>query len=191
MKYKNSVLFLIGFALACFSAGMTSAAQTNQATASTQARRIPGLEKEVRHELAMLPYYTRFDAIEYKIEGDKVTLSGWVTRPTLKSDAENVLKQIEGVESINNRIEVLPLSPNDDRIRRALFYALFGWDSPLYRYAVGSADNIRMIVRNGNVILVGQVATDFERNIAEVRANQVPGVFSVTNKLAVRKEKEE
>jgi len=191
MKYKKLISILIGLTLACNASSISSLAQTNQAVASSQVRKVSGLEKEVRHELAMLPYYTRFDALEYKIEGDKVILSGYVTRPTLKSDAENALKQIEGVESIVNRIEVLPLSPNDDRIRRGLFYALFGWDSPLYRYAVGSADNIRMIVRNGNVILVGNVATDFEKNIAEVRANQVPGVFSVTNKLGVRKEKEE
>ena len=185
MKRMMYLAFLVAFALIPL-----ANAQTLQGT----ARRSTGLEKlekEVRHELVMLPYYTRFDAIEYKVEGDKVTLSGWVTRPTLKSDAENVLKQVEGIETIVNRIEVLPLSPNDDRIRRSLFYALFGWDSPLYRYAVGSADNIRMIVKNGNVTLVGNVASDFEKNIAEVRANQVPGVFSVTNRLVSRKEKEE
>ncbi len=177
--------FLVAFALIPLANAQTLQGTTRRSTG------LEKLEKEVRHELVMLPYYTRFDAIEYKVEGDKVTLSGWVTRPTLKSDAENVLKQVEGIETIVNRIEVLPLSPNDDRIRRSLFYALFGWDSPLYRYAVGSADNIRMIVKNGNVTLVGNVASDFEKNIAEVRANQVPGVFSVTNRLVSRNVKEE
>ncbi len=174
-----------------FALALTPVANAQTVQGARRSTGLEKLEKEVRHELVMLPYYTRFDALEYKVEGDKVTLSGWVTRPTLKSDAENVLKQIEGVETIVNRIEVLPLSPNDDRIRRGLFYALFGWDSPLYRYAVGSADNIRMIVKNGNVTLVGTVASDFEKNIAEVRANQVPGVFSVTNRLVTKKEKEE
>lgn len=145
------------------------------------------LGKEVRHELLMLPYYTRFDILEFKVEEDTVILSGFVTRPTLKSDAENVVKDIEGVERIVNKIEVLPLSPNDDRIRRALFYALFSWDSPLYRYAIGSADNVRIIVKNGHVTLYGIVSSDLERTVAELRANQVPGVFSVTNKITVQK----
>src|ERR1017187_1059484 len=82
------------------------------------------LVKEVRHELVMLPYLGVFDNLGYKVDGSTVTLVGQVTRPTLKSDAENAVKRIEGVEKVDNQIEVLPLSPNDDRIRRAVYMAL-------------------------------------------------------------------
>src|SRR5579862_5608004 len=84
------------------------------------------LVKEVRHELVMLPYYGVFDNLAYKVDGYTVTLLGQVTRPTLKSDAENVVKRIEGVEKVINNIEVLPLSPMDDRNRQATYRAIFG-----------------------------------------------------------------
>ena len=82
--------------------------------------------REIRHELVMLPYYGVFDNLAYKVDGYKVTLMGQVTRPTLKSDAERVVKGIEGVEQVTNNIEVLPLSPNDDRIRLAAYRAIYG-----------------------------------------------------------------
>src|SRR5206468_6993334 len=93
------------------------------------------ITREVRHELVMLPYYGVFDNLAYKVEGYTVTLLGQVTRPTLKSDAENVVKKIEGVEKVKNEIEVLPLSPADDRIRRAEYRAIYG-DTVLHRYAL-------------------------------------------------------
>ena len=108
------------------------------------------LEKEVRHELVMLPYYGVFDDLAFKVDGYNVTLLGHVTRPTLKSDAENVVKSIEGVERIDNQIEVLPLSPNDDRIRRAVYRAIYG-NSALSRYALAAVPSIHIVVKNGNV----------------------------------------
>jgi hyperosmotically inducible protein len=146
------------------------------------------LVKEVRHELVMLPYYSVFDNLAYRVDGSKVTLFGQVVRPTLKSDAENVVKRIEGVTSVNNQIEVLPVSPNDDQLRRALFRAIYS-QAPLQRYAQGAVPPIHIIVKNGNVTLEGAVATEGDKNIAGIAANGVPGVFKVTNNLQVDKEK--
>jgi len=143
------------------------------------------LAREVRHELVMLPYYGVFDNLEYRIEDvDTVVLSGQVTRPTLKSEAENVVKRIERVGRVINNIEVLPLSPNDDNIRIATYRAIFSRPG-LDRYALQAVPPIHIIVKNGNVTLVGVVATEADKNIAGTSANSVPGVFSVTNNLRV------
>ena len=143
-------------------------------------------EDKVRHELVMLPYYGIFDDLAFRVEGGSVVLMGQVTRPTLKSDAENVVKRIEGVEQVDNQIEVLPLSPNDDRIRRAVYRAIYGYPA-LQKYALGVQQPIRIIVRNGNVTLEGVVDNDADKNIANIRANGVSGVFSVKNNLQVVK----
>lgn len=140
--------------------------------------------REVRHELVMLPYYGVFDNLAYKVEGGAVTLMGQVTRPTLKSDAENVVKKIEGVEKVVNEIEVLPLSPMDDRIRVAVYRAIYGQPA-LERYALQAVPPIHIIVANGHVTLVGVVATEADKNMAEIRAKGVSGVFSVTDNLMV------
>ncbi|HEX4947889.1 MAG TPA: BON domain-containing protein, partial [Blastocatellia bacterium] len=137
------------------------------------------LAREIRHELIMLPYYGVFDWLQFEVGSDgRVTLQGQVTRPTLKSDAENVVKNIEGVTKVNNEIEVLPLSPNDDRIRRAIFLTLFNFDSPTYRYGMGAVPSIHIIVKNGNVTLKGTVDNEGDKNLANVRVNSIPGVFS-------------
>ncbi|HLN02768.1 MAG TPA: BON domain-containing protein [Bryobacteraceae bacterium] len=149
-----------------------------------QASSTERIAKEVRHELVMLPYYGVFDNLAYKVEGDTVTLMGHVTRPTLKSDAENVVKRIEGVEHVKNEIEVLPPSPNDERIRRAVFRAVYG-NPTLERYALQAVPPIHIIVKNGNVTLVGVVASEADKNMAGLKANGVPGVFAVTNNLQV------
>jgi hyperosmotically inducible protein len=140
------------------------------------------LERQVRHELVMLPYYGVFDHLAYKVQGDTVTLMGHVTRPTLKSDSENVVKQIEGVEKVVNQIEVLPVSPNDDRLRIAVYRAIYG-HTALNRYALQAVPPIHIILKNGNLTLVGVVANEGDKNIAEIQAKGVPGVFSVTNHL--------
>ena len=157
------------------------AAQTHQdSSGKGQAR----LEKEVRHELVLLPFYDVFDNFEYKVEGSTVTLMGQVTRPSLKSDAEKAVRQIEGVERVDNQIEVLPLSPGDDRIRVAVYRAIYG--SPgLDRYAMRAVPSIHIIVRNGNVFLEGATATEMDKNLAYLKANGVSGVFAVTNNLRV------
>ncbi len=132
----------------------------------------------------MLPYYGVFDNLEYRVDGSAVTLMGQVTRPTLKSDAENVVKRIEGVDRVINNIEVLPLSPNDDRIRMQVYRSVYGQPN-LNRYAMNAVPPIHIIVNNGNVTLVGVVANESDKNIAGIQASGTPGVFSVKNNLRV------
>ena len=142
------------------------------------------MEREVRHELVMLPYYNVFDNLAFRVNGGTVTLLGQVTRPTLKSSAENVVKDVEGVQNVQNEIEVLPLSPNDDRIRLAEYRAIYSFPS-LNRYALQAVPPIHIIVKNGHVTLDGVVAQESDKNAAGIRANTVSGVFSVTNNLRV------
>jgi hyperosmotically inducible protein len=158
-----------------------------QATRPGSDRGRQRLEREVRHELVMLPYYGVFDNLVFKVDGYKVTLMGQVTTPALKSSAENVVKGVEGVESVDNKIEVLPLSPNDDRIRLAVYRAIYG-NTSLNRYALRAIPPIHIIVKNGNVTLEGVVATDADKNVAGIQAKGVSGAFSVTNNLRVEKE---
>jgi hyperosmotically inducible protein len=138
----------------------------------------------VRHELVMLPYYNVFDDLGYQVDGSTVILTGDVTQPVLKSDAENAVKRIPGVTNVVNNIRVLPLSPFDDQTRRAVYRSVFSFGS-LYRYAMGANPSIHIIVDNGHVILKGVVDSEADKNLAYVRANGVPGVFSVTNELRV------
>jgi hyperosmotically inducible protein len=145
------------------------------------------IAKQVRHELIMLPYYSIFDDLAFRVNGSTVTLLGAVTRPTLKSDAENVVKRIEGVTQVNNQIEVLPLSPQDDRIRLAMYRAIYGDPQIGDRYGHRALPSIHIIVKNGNVTLEGVVANEGDKNLINIRANSVPGVFKVTNNLVVEK----
>ena len=144
------------------------------------------LIKEVRHELVMLPYYGVFDNLAYRVDGDKVTLFGQVVRPTLKSDAENVVKRIEGVAHVQNEIEVLPLSPNDDSIRERVYRAIYS-KAPLQRYSMMAVPPIHIIVKNGNVTLDGVVANQGDKDMANIAANGVSGVFGVKNELRTEK----
>jgi len=138
--------------------------------------------REVRHQLLMLPYLDVFDNLAYQVNGYNVTLLGQVTRPTLRDDAERVVKKIEGVEKVNNKIEVLPVSINDDRLRTQLYRAIYGY-GPLQRYAIVPQKPIRIIVKNGHVTLEGVVDSEMDKNLANIQANSVPGVFSVVNHL--------
>jgi hyperosmotically inducible periplasmic protein len=140
--------------------------------------------KEVRHQLVMLPYYSVFDILSYKVEGDKVTLEGAVVRPSLKSDAEAAVKSVSGVSSIVNNINVLPTSPLDDQIRRAEFRAIYS-DPALSRYGYQAVQAIHIIVKNGHVALEGAVDSANDKNLAGIRANGVPNVFGVDNNLQV------
>jgi len=142
------------------------------------------LAKKIRHELVTLPFYSVFDHFTYEVDGDKVTLRGEVTRPSLKASAERVVARIEGVSQVENHIEVLPLSTFDNRIRRGVLYALYG-HPVLNRYALQSVGPIHILVKNGNVTLEGVVSREMEKNVAFIQANSVPGVFSVTNNLRV------
>jgi hyperosmotically inducible periplasmic protein len=152
--------------------------------AVSNSKSLTKLENNVRHELVMLPWFSIFDNLQYQVHGNEVVLSGQVTRPTLKTDAQRVVERIEGVERVVNNIEVLPLSPFDDRVRMAVARSIFGY-GPMYRYAMGANPPIHIIVKNGNVTLVGVVANEMDKNIANIRANGVSGVFSVTNNLVV------
>jgi hyperosmotically inducible periplasmic protein len=143
------------------------------------------IAREVRHQLVMLPYYGVFDDLAFRVDGSTVALLGAVTRPTLKSDAENVVKRIEGVTRVNNEIEVLPLSPMDDRIRIAQYRAIYGDPALSTRYGFRALPSIHIIVKNGHVTLEGVVANEGDKNLIGIRANGVPGVFSVTNNLRV------
>jgi hyperosmotically inducible protein len=140
------------------------------------------LVKEVRHELVTLPYYGVFDNLAYRVDGSKVTLFGQVRQPQLKSDAEKAVKSIEGVSSVDNQIEVMPLSPNDDRIRLAVYRAIYSKPT-LQRYQMGAVPPIHIIVKNGDLTLEGVVANETDKNIAGIAANGVGGVHKVTNNL--------
>src|SRR5580698_5974279 len=142
------------------------------------------LMKEVRHVLVMLPYYSVFDNLAYRVDGDKVILEGQVVRPSIKSDAGAAVKSVSGVSSVVNNIEVLPPAPMDDQLRRALYRAIYG-DPARSRYGFSAVASIHIIVKNGNVTLEGVVDHDADKNLANLRANGVSNVFSVKNNLQV------
>jgi hyperosmotically inducible protein len=176
MKSKSVVVVFILLSLATWA--LTQ--DRDQLSAKSQDR----ITREVRHELLMLPYFGVFDSIAFKVEGSTVTLLGQVVRPSLKSDAENAVKHIEGVEKVDNQIEVLPPSPMDDGLRIRLYREIYGYPA-LEKYARGVQKPIRIIVKNGRVTLEGVVDNDSDKNLAGMRANTVPGIFQVTNNLQV------
>lgn len=183
--FRKIRALVVGGVLAFSLASMPYSAHA-ASSAGQEAKPANKLTKEVRHELVMLPYYSVFDNLAYKVEGDRVTLYGQVVRPTLKSDAENVVKSIEGVASVKNEIEVLPASPMDDQSRRALYRAIYS-DSSLFKYGTATVPSIHIIVKNGHVALEGVVDNETDKNLAGMRANSVPNVFSVDNNLRVVK----
>ena len=179
---SNRVSWIVGFFLLIFAlpgvAQVTKGKQNLEATHNWLAR-------EVHHELVMLPYYSVFDNLAFKIEGvDTVVLMGEVVKPTLKQDAESVVRKIEGVGKVINNIEVLPVSPNDDRIRMAAYRAIYSRQG-LDRYALSAVPSIHIIVKNGNLTLEGVVSKQADKDLAGITAKGVPGVFSVTNNLAL------
>jgi hyperosmotically inducible protein len=177
MKRRLLILFASMLALATL-----GPAQDAQPSSKAQERII----KEVRHELLMLPYFGVFDNIAYRVDGSTVALFGQVVRPVLKSDAGNAVKHIEGVEKVDNQIEVLPPSSMDDSLRIELFRAIYQYPA-LQKYELGVQKPIRIIVKNGRVTLEGVVDSDGDKNLAGLRANGVPGIFSVTNNLQMSK----
>ena len=164
--------------------GLMGATLAAPAVAAVEMSR---LEAQIRKEIVTLPYYSLFDHMAFEVDGSKVTLLGQVVRPTLKKSAERVVEDIEGVTEVDNQIEVLPLSPNDDRIRMDVYRAIYG-NSMFNRYAIQAVPPVHIIVANGNVALEGVVATESEKNVAGVQANGVSGVFSVKNNLRVEQE---
>ena len=161
-----------------------NSAQSTRSTALSQ-KGVDRIVKEVHHELVMLPFYGVFDNLMYKVSPDgTLTLLGEASRPTLKSDAERAVREIEGVERVDNQIKVLPVSPNDDRIRRATYRKIYG-HSVLSQYQLRAVPPIHIIVENGHVTLEGVVGRQMEKQVAGMQANSVSGVFSVENNLRV------
>jgi hyperosmotically inducible protein len=142
------------------------------------------LVREIRHELIMLPYYNVFDNLAFSLNGRTVTLNGQVVQAVTKSDAGNAVKRIEGVEKVVNNIEVLPPSPMDDRIRKEVYRSIYSY-GPLFKYGGMTVPPIHIIVKNGRITLDGVVDSESDKNLAGMRANQVPGTFQVTNNLRV------
>jgi hyperosmotically inducible protein len=177
-RLVSAVLLVLFLPLTCVS--HAAAAPQKQ----TEPKAEQNLIKEIRHQLVLLPYYSVFDNLAFKVQGSKVILLGQVVRPTLKSDAEAAVKSVEGVTSVENDIEVLPPSPMDDQIRRAVFHAIYG-EPQLSRYAESAVPSIHIIVKNGHVTLEGVVDNETDKNLAGLRANGVPNVFSVKNNLVV------
>ena len=197
MKLSGMILLAISLILSSQALAGQAAADSQQTpSAQTPETHQRGLSprgrerimKEVHHELVLLPFYGVFDNLAYQVSDEgTVTLLGQVVRPTTKSDAENAVKRIEGVEKVINNIEVLPNSPNDDRIRRDTFRAIYG-NSVLNQYELRAVPPIHIIVDRGHVTLEGVVARAMDKQIAEVQAKSVPGAFSVTNNLRVENE---
>jgi hyperosmotically inducible protein len=198
-----SILLTVALALTCAaqnpasgSSSMPSSAASSSPNVNTQQNRgelsqatLERIIREVHHQLVLLPFYSVFDNLEYQVAQDgTVTLMGQVVNPTLKSDSENVVKKIEGVPRVVNNIEVLPTSPNDDRIRRATYRAIYG-NEVLSQYELRAVPPIHIIVKNGHVTLTGVVARQMDKQIAEMQAKSVPGVFSVDDKLQVENPK--
>ena len=161
-------------------------AAMREVSAKSAAQVDARLVKRIRHELAMLPYYGVFDWLQFEVHPDNtVVLRGQVVRPTTKSDAEARVKDIDGVKGVINEIQVLPPSPQDDRLRIALYRTLYNWDSPLFRYATQSIPPIHIIVDHGRATLKGIVDSKADAQLAYMRARGVPGLFDVKNELVV------
>ena len=188
---KTTVMLAVLFlSLAAYADNCTAQESTNNSAQSTRSaalsqKGVDRVVKEVHHELVMLPFYGVFDNLLYKVSPDgTVTLLGEVSRPTLKSDAERAVREIEGVERVDNQIKVLPVSPNDDRIRRATYRKIYG-HNVLSQYQLRAVPPIHIVVENGHVTLEGVVARQMEKQVAGMQANSVSGVFSVENNLRV------
>lgn len=180
---KIAVTICLGFCLTYFD--QQAAAQSTSSNAAT-TRETARLVREIQHELLTLPWYGVFDWLEGNVGPDgEVVLRGWVVRPTTKTEAEARVKGIEGVSNLKSEIQVLPLSGNDDRLRRALYNSLFNGNSPLFRYALGVNPSIHLIVNNGKATLKGVVSSEADKNMANLKARGISGLFDVKNDLVV------
>ncbi len=182
---KRALGVLLAGVLVLGTAGASFAQQTGGTKSSSAEQKLQNrVSREVYHELVMLPQLTIFDNLAYKMDGNNVTLMGQVRNPVLKSEAESSVKKIEGIGAVKNDIEILPPSSNDDAIRRQVARALFS-DDRLFPYSMGALPPIHIIVKNGHVDLEGAVNSQGDKNEAGIKANSVPGVFSVQNNLRV------
>lgn len=181
----KSLLVLIALVAVTFAVGASNALSATTAPPTNDSGRYEEwLTKQVRHDLVTLPWYGVFDNLEYQVHGTEVVLSGQVVDPVTKSDAVNTVKRLEGVTHVENNIQVLPLSPADNGIRIAEYRTIYSQPA-LSRYGLGAVPSIHIIVDSGHVTLEGIVDNATDSDIAALRANMVPGVFSVTNHLHV------
>jgi hyperosmotically inducible protein len=180
---------MLGVAILSLSICASAIVGNALAKANPQGALSASVVRQVRHELATLPYYGVFDWLEFQTMPDNtVVLRGQVVRPSTKSEAEARVKDIDGVSKVVNEIQVLPPSPSDDRLRIALYRAIYNWNSPLFRYATQSIPPIHLIVDRGRATLRGIVATKADAQIAYMRARAVPGLFDVKNELLIESE---
>jgi hyperosmotically inducible periplasmic protein len=142
----------------------------------------PQTWEKIRHELAMMPYISEFDFISFTMTGPDVILTGWTVRQTNRDTAYNLVKNVPGVESVVNNIDILPLGSMDMQIRAGARAEL---QRNLGRYFWGSGSDIKIVVKNGQIILLGTVASKGDSDIANIRCNQVRGAFKVFNLLRV------
>jgi len=166
------------------SVAATSGVAANPNNAANDANTV----RKIRKELVKLPFYGVFDNLAFKYEEGVVTLYGQVSRPTLKKDAARVVERLAGVDQVVNKIEVLPLSNFDDRIRVAVYRAIYRQPG-LDRLSIQAVPPIHIIVKNGNVTLEGVAPNKGDATRALIAANGVPGVFSVKNNLRIEKNK--
>jgi hyperosmotically inducible periplasmic protein len=161
-------------------------ALTNNATDPAGfSRQSVTLTDKVRHELVMLPFYGVFDDLSFAVEdSNTIILTGQVVRPILKSDAEAVVRRIQGISNVVNHIEVLPVSGFDDVIRLQVYRAIY-WRSGFEKYAIQTNSPIKIIVKNGNIKLEGMISNQMDKTIAGMAARLVPGAFSVINNLKI------
>ena len=184
-RYTNAVNIASSCLILCVC--LAKAQEQTNAGSTAGQENLVRIAKQVRKAIVTLPQYGVFDNIHFAINPDGVViLRGEASRPTLKSSAENVVKKVEGVQKVDNQIEVLPNSPNDDRIRRAVYRAIYSHPT-LDRYGLASVPSIHIIVKNGNVALEGVVDNESDRNLATIKAKEVPGIFSLTNNLVGQK----
>ena len=174
----NRLVLLAFFAASTFSFSLTGFSQSPEYTRSR-------IDRLVQKEILTLPYYGVFDAIGYSVNNGTVTLTGYVVRPNTKRDAEAAVRDVPGVTNVVNSIEVLPLSPSDDRIRQRILRTLSNQGGSLYRYFLGANPPIRIIVNRGRVSLEGYADNRADANRAYILARGVPGTFAVTNNLKV------
>ena len=181
MKLRNLGL---GVGVLALALSLSVGAMASEQAMSSQG--IARVQKQVLHKLNMLPYVNVFDYMTFTVDQNgTVTLHGDVTNPVVKSDAANAVKRVEGVEHVDNKIQVLPVSFFDNGLRVRLYRTIYS--GTLARYALGVQKPIRIIVENGHVTLMGVVDSQFDKTVAGIRAGGVPGVFSVENQLQVVK----
>ena len=186
-----TILALAGSSITSISSSAAPSPQKkkkSRSRAESESADLSYMVKEIRKELVTLPFFGVYDWLEGNVEPDgTVYLGGQVTRPTLKKDAQRRVEKVEGVDRVINQIEVLPLSPNDDRIRQAVFFELFNRNSPLFRYGQGPNPSIHIIVSRGKLVLKGVVSNKSDNDLAVIKARGIPGIFDVKSDLKFEK----